>query len=338
MSETKLTKEDHAKRSKGIGSSEIAMLLTKELGNGKVVPLSPWGGPHKLWRRKTGREDWSPDSDAMRRGRFLEKAILEMYASTYGYRLESPPTKRHESYSYVVDSVDALAFKGPGEQHKRTVEAKTAVWVKQGEWGDEGTDQVPKYYIVQCQWHEGVWPSEDRICDVAVLLNGVEKYYHVAYDEDLYMALVCEAEKFWYDHVLKDKEPEIDGYPETSEWLQKRITHIEEGLVDADNEMSAIMLRYRELRLLQNEHKSEMSLLENKIKQAIGSQEGIVIPGTKQKITWKKAKESTGLMKIKMAEDYLDGLGEKEKQEAIEKYGVIKEGSRRFLTESLLKN
>ena len=36
--------------------------------------------------------------------------------------------------------------------------------------------------------------------------------YHVPFDEELYMSLVGEAERFWRDHVKKDIEPKIDDY------------------------------------------------------------------------------------------------------------------------------
>lgn len=332
-----MTQLDHAKRSKGIGSSEIAMIVKDREGK----PISPWGGPHKLWRIKTGREEFKLTTKDQRRGSYLEGALRQMYEDDNGYTVKVPRTKQHPEFDYVVDSADGLVFEtAKSKRHKRTLELKTAVWPKPGDWGRPGTDQVPKYYLLQCLWHEGAHPSEDRICDVPALVSGVDKIYHVSFDEETYLALVYEAEKFWYDHVLADKEPEIDAHRDTDSWLQCKLFDSENAkLIEADNDMVEIMLRYRELKLLQSSYSEEINLLENKMKQAIGENEGLLIPGTKQKVTWKQDADSVGFQQKKFVDEYLESISQKKRKEIEEKYtGVTRKGARKFLSSALLKN
>ena len=82
-----LSDEDLKLRSNGIGSSEIAMLVyVKDEDTGSMKPLSPWGGKHKLWVKKTHGEV-KKSSDAMTRGNYLEDGIINWCADKEGYDL-----------------------------------------------------------------------------------------------------------------------------------------------------------------------------------------------------------------------------------------------------------
>lgn len=266
-----MTNLNHELRAKGIGSSEIAMLVIDDEGH----PLSPWGGPHKLWRIKTGVEipDDSP-KQWLSRGNALEPWLLACYAEDTGARLrKSPGTIQHKKFPYVVDSVDAIAWMpGDGKRPSTAVEAKAPLPFTMDEW----SDGVPAKYMVQGQWHMGVWSLPK--CDYPIDAYGKVKIFSTTNDEELWMSLVTIAEKFWVDHVESGVPPPVDATEETSQWLSRRLKQKDQDLVDADDETVKKMLRWRELKLAHDKNKEELELLGNEIKAAIGEHKGICIP------------------------------------------------------------
>lgn len=283
---------DHELRSKGIGSSEIAMLIIDENGHS----LSPWGGPHKLWRIKTGQE--LPETEPkpwLERGNALEGWILNRYATKCDARLRrSPGTKQSPKYSYAVDSVDALAWlPGDDKTPSTCVEAKAPLIFSRGEFGEQGTDQVPRQYISQGQWHMGVWGL--RKCDYPVDMGtGDIKVYHTEHDEELWRSLLMIAERFWLDHVVNNVPPPVDATEETSKWLSRRLAQRNEDLVDADEDTVKKILAYKNLRMMHDADGGKLELLANEIKLAIGEHKGICLPGQpKMRVTFTETKGRT---------------------------------------------
>lgn len=266
---------NHELRSKGIGSSEIAMLVLDENGQ----PLSPWGGPHKLWRIKTGQEEKDDDEKPwLDRGNALEPWILQRYANKMSARLRrSPGARQHSKFPYVVDSVDALAWL-PGDEKVpgACVEAKAPLLYSLSKWGEEGTDDVPKEYLVQGQWHMGAWGIQR--CDYPIDAGGDIKIFTSTHDEELWMSLVMIAEKFWKDHVEANKAPAVDHTKETSRWLSRHLDQKSEDLVSADKELEEKLRMYCHLRGVHDSREKELELLANEIKEAIGDHKGVHLP------------------------------------------------------------
>lgn len=349
-----LTKLDQKKRSKGIGSSEIGMIIYVEDANGDMKPLSPYGGKHKLWRRKTGKEPEQAGRDYMRRGQYLEPALINWFCDDKEIAWYKPPTINHPDYYYVVDSVDGLSYpKGTSQaamkagkiKPLRCIEAKVLTgWAKEG-FGDEGTDEIPETYLVQSQWHIGAHKPEEMACDFPVDVDGRRRDYLVQFDEELYLALVMEAEKFWVDYVEKDVEPPVDDYADTTSWLSRYLKQKQGvGLLEADEEQVKLLLKYREMALKLSDGEAALEEVKEKLMRAIGEYDGIVIPGTKQKVLWKMSKDSKsvdwkvvaeGLAQRLMVDGKLTG---EQFTEIQEQHVKVRQGSRRWTPTSLLKN
>jgi len=330
---------DHKLRAKGIGSSEIAMLVIGEDGQ----PLSKWGGPHKLWRIKTGVD--LPQDDKMKpwlsRGHALEPWILDRYAELTGSKLRrSPGTRQHKQYPYVVDSVDALAWApGDGKNPTRAVEAKAPiVFTFWEEFGDEGTDEVPKQYAVQGQWHCGAWGLE--FCDYPIdTSTGDIKIFTTTHDEETWMALLQVAEKFWTDHVVANKAPPVDAKEETSQWLSKRLKQKDQDIVDADDDIAKKLLEYRSKKLAAKISESELELLENQIKEAIGEHKGICVPNQpKLRVAFGMSKGRASFDLDSFCDEVAKLLPKDVELPARDDYKKRGESYRKFYTNSLLKN
>lgn len=280
---------NHELRAKGIGSSEIAMLVIGDDGK----PLSPFGGPHKLWRKKTGVE--LPEDEGrpwLERGHALEPYLLNRYAAKTGARLRrAPGTVQHKTLTVVVDSADALAWMpGDGKMPSRVVEAKAPLFLTlKDEWGEEGTEQVPRQYLVQGQWHMGAWGLP--VCDYPVDGIGDIRIYTSKHDEELWLCLVEIAEKFWRDHVESGVPPPADATEETSQWLSRRLRQKDEDIIDAGEEAAKKLLAYRDLRLRVDADSADLEKLANEIKVIIGEHKGICLPGDpRSKITFASVK------------------------------------------------
>lgn len=342
-----LSKIDHKKRSKGIGSSEIAMLVYLEDEHGDMKPLSPWGGRHTLWRRKTGRDGEQEAKSYMTRGQFMELGLINWYAHDKDIEWKAPKTIRSKKYPYVVDSCDGLTYP-KGSKCKgdplRCVEAKTSSYWKKDEWGQDGTDEIPDYYLVQSLWHLGAHRPQEMICDVP-MDNGTErKDYHIPFDEEVYLSLVSLAEKFWIDYVKKDKEPPVDSYSETTTWLSKYLKQRDGmGLLEADDEQVKMLLRYREEALSIKSSEERLDEMREPLMRIIGEHEGITIPGTKQRILWRKSKDRSTINWKNVAEQLAQALhvdGKMNVDQFKELQGIhtkTTEGSRRWIPTSLIK-
>ena len=192
-----LSLEDAAK----IGGSDLSALLGR----------SPWGTPFTLYARVVsaleGRAMPHEDSTPKRRGRVLERAVLDLYAEETGARLLPGPKLGHPRLAYVRASLDALADR----DGLRVVDAKTAGMSEVRKWGEAGTDEVPEYIVLQMNWYAGIAAAhgqtdEDDV-DVAALVGGDLRVYHVPWDAELFGMLEQAVERFWVDHIEPRRPP-----------------------------------------------------------------------------------------------------------------------------------
>ena len=182
-------------------------------------------------------------------------------------------------------------------------------------------------------------------CDFPVDVDGGRRDYLVKFDEELYLYLVSEAEKFWMNYVEKDIEPPVDDYSDTTDWLSRYMRQREGmGVLEANEEQVKLMLQYKQLALQLSDGESRLAELKEKLMRAIGEYDGIIIPGTKQKILWKRSKDSQ-IIDWKAVSESLGQrllsanlMTEVELEQLSETKVKVRTGSRRWTPTSLLKN
>jgi predicted phage-related endonuclease len=253
-------------------------------------PLSKWGGPHKLWRIKTGREESNIKGPWLDRGLALEPWLLNRLAEKLDAKLKrSPGTRQHPKFPRMVDSVDALVWVNDNKKPDACAEAKAPLVYTLGEWGEENTDEMPKPYVLQGQMHMGVWDLPK--CYYPIDAVGDIRVYETEHDQELWECLCMIVEKFWRDHVEPDIPPPVDGHIETSQWLSKRLKQHNQDIIDADEETVKKILEYREIRLRYDADEDKLDELANEIKMAIGGHKGICLPDNpKARITFGETK------------------------------------------------
>lgn len=226
-----LSEADHQVRATGIGSSDISA----------IVGENPWSNAHDVWQRKLNLVPPFPETNATRLGHDMEPIIGRWYTRDTGRILrKGGGTKRHKDRSWQLCTIDFGFAKG----ERRIVECKHVGHYASAGWTMEA-DGAPPYVQIQAQWQMGVLGYERA--DVAVIFGGNADFriYEYSFDATMFGHLTELGRRFWENHVLAGKMPEIDhsdaardslravyGFnraplkdapPEASEWIAKRI-------------------------------------------------------------------------------------------------------------------
>ena len=219
-------------RQLGIGGSDVAPILG----------LSKWRTPLDVYNDKTSDTLDDSDNTSMEWGRRLEPVIRQKYADVTGMPVVQPSAMfQSVLHPFMVANVDGIRADGV------LVEIKTA---RSGaDWGDEGTDQIPEYYLTQVQHYMAVLGA-DR-CDVAVLIGGSDfRIYTVERDEEIIDMLIDEERKFW-DLVVNRTPPA----PRTAEEVaatfsssQKEEREATADVADALVQMLRVQAQIKELK------------------------------------------------------------------------------------------
>jgi putative phage-type endonuclease len=181
-----------------VGGSDIAPILG----------LSPYRTPLQVYARIVAGEQ-QQDSAPLRRGRFLEEAVLRLYEAETGAQLLDSPKLKHPRLAFTRASLDSLARR----DGRRVVEGKTAGLSEVRHWGEAGTDAVPMHYVPQTTWYAGIALARDVVdtgeVDVAALVAGDLRVYHLPWDAELFAMLESAVERFWTDHVEPRRPPPV---------------------------------------------------------------------------------------------------------------------------------
>lgn len=204
-----------AERQTGLGASDAAV----------VLGISSWSTPYELWAEKTGlieAKDLS-DKEFVQWGHRLEGVIGEAYAEKTGRTVTRWPQytiARHNEHDWMICTPDATqighpANDPPGFQKRGDLQIKTANQYKLCEWEAE----PPLAYQVQLQHELAV--TGDEWGTLAVLIGGqTSREFDALRNERFIAALIEQEEEFW-DRVLSDDPPPVDGSKATTAALLK---------------------------------------------------------------------------------------------------------------------
>ncbi len=247
-----------------LGASEVAAALG----------LNHLRRPIQLWLELTGRVAPSPDNPATEWGRLLEPVIREKYAAAHHLRVFTPPPVfRNE---WMRASPDAVVVTLGGEW-LRGLEVKTAHWRQAHLWGESGgsADDIPLAYEMQCRWSMAVC-SLPR-WDVAALIGGSDyREYSIDRNEATEALLLEMAEAWWVAHIVKDQEPTPDGSKAFSQWLVRKWPREHPATVMPTPRSDELVDTLRDIKRGERELQQRKALVEQELKQLIGSFTGLV--------------------------------------------------------------
>ncbi len=269
-------------RNNFIGGSDIA----------KIMGLSRWGTPLKLWAEKTGKLP-APDLsnvEAVEMGTRLEQFVADLFAVKTGKSVRrSPKYYQHPDYPYMIAHVDRLVT-GTDE----LLECKTCSAYKADEWEGE---EIPQEYILQVMWYLGI--TGRKIGHIAVLIGGQSfKYKQIEFDAELFATMVEAAKEFW-GHVQEDTPPAI--MPTDDETLKDLYSEHSEVMIelypkDEETAQAAQILEdkiayLQEIKGHIKNYQDEQKEIETTIKDIIKDNLGIKTP--KYVVTWKSQTKTT---------------------------------------------
>lgn len=186
------TPEWHAIRSRGIGASEAAA----------ACGLSRWELPLEVWSRKVNG-DQKDETDAMLLGTLMEPVVCQFFVRKTGREIlqASPGLYRHPDVEFMLASPDALLADGTLAEFKTTTS-------RNGDLGEEGTDDVPLEWL--CQAQQQMACTGAPAVRFGVLIDGREfREYVVERHSTLIDRLIVRESELW-QHVLDKTPPPLD--------------------------------------------------------------------------------------------------------------------------------
>lgn len=262
-------------RRHGIGGSDAAAILG----------ANPWSSAFEIWLDKTGRVKEKEPTRAMEWGLLLEDAIAQRYTDRTGLASWKPDRLyQHSDHPFMVATPDRLVVGDPdlGLQ-PRLVEIKTAGSYTEAEWGEEGTDQIPRQYLVQVAHNMAVLDVE--VADVIVLIGGNDdRIFTVHRDRGFERILIARLWEWWDRFIVRGEEPKPDGSDGAAAWIRQLHPSDKGPRIDATEEaqqlgeaLAGVKGRIRSL-------EAEETLLTTQLKAIVGDASGM--NGNGWRVTW----------------------------------------------------
>lgn len=275
-----LTPEQVEARKATIGASEIAA----------IMGASPFASPIDVWLQKTGRSKGFSGNRATLAGHYLEAPILAMYADETKSVVVHPEVVwsgslggmlTHPDLPFVSATPDGIAIPrlswGGSAAAELVLAEGTLVDAKNvglfsAHYYADGA--MPDYYALQLAQQMAVTGIR-RAC-LAVLIGGQQFVIRsVEWSAEVEQMILDAASEFWFEHVVTDVPPPVDGSSGWSRLLAERLPKTLGPVMRATPEMEDYakqLVRAREERKLLE--KKEMDLA-NRIKASLGDACGV---------------------------------------------------------------
>lgn len=198
-----LTTDQKNERRTGIGGSDCAA----------IMGLSRWKTPLDVWREKVYELEENEElknNERIHFGNKLESIVADEFSERTGLELKEVGMKRSEKYPWMIANIDRFIC-----DEGIPLECKTADKFLANDWGEEGTDQIPREYLYQCA-HYAIVYNVDRV-QIAVLIGGNNfRMYEYKKNNDIEESIIRTQEYFWNEYVLKNKMPPPSTLKEVS--------------------------------------------------------------------------------------------------------------------------
>ena len=293
------------RRKSGIGSSDVAA----------VLGISPWVTPYQLYCEKTSPVIDVEESEILHFGHIMESVIASEYMRRHGVKLQKRNRMyRSRKYPELIADIDRYEVGG------RIVELKNvSEWAGKSKFGD-GKDDVPDYYLLQCQ-HQ-MFVTEIHELSLAAVIGG-HRYrdYEIQYDAELAEFAAAKCHEYYTECVEKRNPPPATAKDVLSDYYMAKAG----AQIVATPEVTEIIARYKELKAAQK----TLDELTSAIKIFAGENEIIIDPAGGVLATWKQGKDKTTSTVDYAALCAAHGIG----QDEIDKYTTIttKRGTRPLL-------
>jgi putative phage-type endonuclease len=228
-------------RSTYLGSSDIA----------SVLKLSPWRTAFEVFESKQKGFVSYEDPDKVkifRRGVRFEPVILDMLQEETGVWITGRNVRHVDhQYPFLACEIDAEATDEDSREISN-VEIKSVSPFAAGDWGEQGTDEVPLNYA--CQVMFSLMITGRQYATVAALIGSDDlRVYRIDRDEAIIAYIRKAAVDFWNNHVIAGVPPGIQSSEDASKVLSRF-----EGFAWAGNE--TVWNQLRDLKAVKAQQKA----------------------------------------------------------------------------------
>lgn len=253
---------DHEARKSYLGASEVAA----------VCGFDPFKSKLDIWGAKKG---WlqRDDSNASEMGHMLEPVLLQYYANKTGRKITKSPTLIGLE-SWIAATPDGIALKDG-----INVQAKAVGRYMADHW-DHG---APDYVVLQCNWEMMVTGLQHT--DVVALVCSTDpRIIRIDRDQKLIDNILTICRTFWFEHVVANVMPTLDGSETATAIL--RAMHPDRGeTVPASDRVIKMAMKHARQAAAMKTMKAKHDLLKNRLRQELGS--ASCAEWTKGKVTYR---------------------------------------------------
>lgn len=290
-------------RGAGIGASEVSA----------VIGISPWETPFSLWLKKTGQVPPTEENDAMRRGHYLEDAVVQWWMHETGEQVIKASAADiiyvHPEHQYMRVTPDRVV-KG----RKKILEVKSTA-IQMGE-------TIPDYYLAQVTYQ--MYVTGIHQAELIYIQGGLTfGRFIVEYDEEFAELIADRVTEFWNENVLGGKEPDAISVSDLAVKVPKSTP---EKSIEADERAIDQLNVLREKKAMYDALGDEIADLQDSLKMFMEDSEALLDADGNVLVTWKSAKDKTSFDSKKFAS---------ENPELYEKYCKTVPGSRSFLLKKI---
>jgi putative phage-type endonuclease len=234
------------------GSDEWMRLMTASKVSA-VLGLSPWESRFSLWHRMAGQLEAKPDTNATRRGHYLEDAVATWLGDQYpDLRFGRTGSWVNKARPWQSATPDRIAR--AGRKALAVAEIKTAADYE--EWGPDGSDQIPPHYRAQVVWQMDCLGLPTAY--VAVLLPRLQfRAYAIHYDQGE-VHFIRQQVRAFLDSLPggpAEQVPDIDDHDQTYVAVRQLHPDIEDREVEVPMPLAAAYCQaVTGLRAAEDEH------------------------------------------------------------------------------------
>lgn len=268
-----ITVEQIEARRKTIGGSDIGAILGEN--NYKTA--------YEVWEEKVeGKTVDLTRNKSVVIGNLLESSLIEKYEKDYKKLCISANTFYHKDYEFLSANLDAISVDSEsfgGFPERKILEIKTASCFNKDEWGDSGSQIIPKHYYAQiahymlvtgyksadvfvgfidesiigeilCEMNSSIQHNVNG--DYSKIVENMETRLYTFYRDDEIEELILGAGRnFYYDHMnpwiensIKNPPPMDFSNKHFRETLRKNYYPIQGSEIVLSNEFTVIKDNY----------------------------------------------------------------------------------------------
>jgi len=185
-----ITEQQKIERLLGIGGSDMPI----------IMELSSYKTPYQLYLEKIGSTEISYEmTEAQYWGHKHEPTIRKEFEERHHVTVETPDTLIHPDYSFLRGNLDGFI-----PSYNAVLEIKTHSEFAASEWGAEGTNAIPRAYLVQVA-HYCIITNADCAYIAVLIGNGKYREYKYTRDAEFENRILNAAKDFW--NCVQTKTP-----------------------------------------------------------------------------------------------------------------------------------